>query len=169
MFEDRGHYPNCRHYKKTGDRTFLCKKNDTQKKNCSGCMVCPNCGGMMYTYRMKKDLNRNHIYITHAKSCNLCGAYVEEQYVMASQIKKEVSKENQCQVEGCRCGAHEGFRTDDIHRADQTFTICLSHKRRIKTWRLHLRKGIEQVPLIVREGRLYDNPDYEMKQGKRKP
>lgn len=169
MLQDRGHYPNCRHYKKNGDRTFVCAKHNSTKKSCSGCMTCPNCGGMMYTYRLRKDQNRNHIYITHSKSCTLCGAYIEEHYVMASQAKRESSKENQCQVEGCTHTAFEGYRTDELHSSNEAFTICLTHKRRIKTWRLHSGKGIEHVPLVVITGRLYDNPDYEMKQGKRKP
>lgn len=167
MYQDRGHFTGCRHYKKSGDRNFTCGKTDIQKKTCSGCMTCPNCGGMMYTHRMRKEPNRNYTYITHAKSCAICGAYIEEQYVLASQAKQEIRKENQCQVVGCVCSTYEGYRTDEIHSAGNAFTICLTHKRRIKTWRLHAGKGIEHVPLIVREGRLYDNPDYEKKQGKR--
>lgn len=167
MFNDRGHYKNCRHYR-TSDVFLFCEKFQKIKKSCDGCMICPNCGGLMYTYRLKKESMRNSIYITHSKSCVICGAYIEENFIVNTTEKKKnsINKKNQCQVEGCNHTAYEGYESTLLGYA-VSFKICLIHKRRILTWRQHVKKSQSNIPLIIMFGKIYDNPDYKIKQEKR--
>jgi hypothetical protein len=163
-----GHYPGCRHYAKTGEHTFHCTRHLKEKRECSGCMTCPNCGGMMYTHKMRKDIHREHIYITHEKSCSLCGAYIEEQYIKIKPQEQKAARHNKCQVEGCKHTAWEGYRTTDEIPAMQVFIICEAHRRRIKTWRLNSSKGPEHIPVVVISRKLYENTNYWIKQGHKK-
>lgn len=164
MTVDRGHFIHCSHYKKTGTTTFYCNKQKKTKRNCEGCFTCPNCGGLMYTDRLKKERNRNSIYVTHTKTCHLCGAYIEE-HMVGFVARQEQKRENSCQVQGCMNTAYEGHIHED---GNKTFQICEKHRNRMKSWRQHPTKGEDQKPLIMQLGVLIDNPRYTIKQGKRK-
>lgn len=167
MRQDRGHYTKCRHYVKTGERTLNCRRHG-QRRTCEGCLVCPNCGGMMATYRMTKDYHRTQIFITHAKSCVICGAYIEENYVVAIPKQQSTKAAEACQVHGCRHTAYEGYtHTEESAGRSLVFRICVTHVRRMKTWRLHPGKGEEHKPLLLEAGKLIDNPRYAVKQRKK--
>ena len=159
---DRGHFANCRHYQKTSDRTFICDKHGT-RRNCEGCMTCPNCGGLMYTYRRRSETTRDSLWITHAKSCMLCGAYIEHQYAAFIEKKREKKPEGKCQVHGC---THIAWKAHE--EGSQTFQICVIHANRIKSWRQHPTKTEQHKPIMAHNGELIENPEYMIKQGKRK-
>ena len=82
LTRDRGHYNGCRYYEETTDRTFKCTRHNHRRKTCQGCSVCPNCGGMLFTAEVKERTLRSRKYIDCEKSCAICGATVEENYVM---------------------------------------------------------------------------------------
>lgn len=165
LTQDKGHFTNCKHYRKTGDRTFICEKTEAPKRSCEGCFICPNCGGMMFTHRLKKDYQRNSLYITHSKSCALCGAYIEEYLVGFTQKKTKQKPEDKCQVEGCNRTAFDGFTYEED---GQSFLICETHRNRLKSWKQHKTKGEDQKPLIILGNRIIDNDAYTIKQGKKK-
>lgn len=118
----------------------------------------------MFTYQLRKDRRTSCMFITHTKSCALCGAYIEEHYIGFSEQQKE-NKIGECEVDGCTNTAYEGHEFSD---GTNVYKICLSHRSRMRTWKQHPAKGESQIPLIVINGRLFDNPDYAIKQGKRK-
>jgi hypothetical protein len=176
MTRDNDHYPYCRHYTKTGARTFDCTKSGNQRTTCAGCMTCPNCGGMMFTCGLTQAAHRDRIFITHTKSCTICGAYIEERYVMATRPQEQEQEQKQdpeqeeavrCQVEGCPHTAYEGYTYRTEFPNDKQFIICITHKRRIKSWRQNPDKGYEQRPMIISSGRLCDNPEYDKKRRKK--
>jgi len=133
MMQDRDHYPNCRHYKKTGDGTFTCAKYGNTKKTCSGCMTCPNCGGMMYTYRIKKEQNRDRIYITHSKSCIICGVYIEEHYVMA-------------QVRGAKRIIETGHNNKTEYKRKESISGSKNNRAKLKE------QDIPKIKQMLKEG-----------------
>jgi len=101
----------------------------------------------------------------HTKSCAICGAYIEEHYVGFTPKDNTEKPGDKCQVEGCNHTAYEGHQ----YEADGcTYTICLTHRSRIKTWQQHPDKGLEQTPILHQNGLLIDNPHYKIKQSKKK-
>lgn len=173
LTSDRGHFTNCRHYIRIKDRSFECIKRG-KVKDCNGCFTCPNCNGLMFTHSMSKiksvildqeGIPKKVTYVTHAKSCVICGAYIEEQYIAFSERIKQDKSDIKCQVEGCTHSAYEGH---EYIEAGQTFRICITHRNRIRSWKQHPDKGDDQRPIMLHKGRLVDNPDYKIKQAKRK-
>jgi hypothetical protein len=158
---DRGRYKACRHYKPT-ETGMRCDKHGI-KHNCIGCFTCPNCGGLMFTYRVKKDRQRDRIYITHAKSCAICGAYIEEEMVEFTRKGKQPKAENKCQVSGCENTVWDGYQ---IEEQGHKFSICETHKNRLRTWKHNINKGEQHKPVIIHNGKLIENPNYHVKQQK---
>lgn len=172
MTNVRGHFINCRHYRKTGERSFICGKYG-RRRSCEGCFTCPNCGGLMFTYNLSRSrtgrtdadgIKRVCITITHTKSCALCGAYIEENMIGFAR-QHGTKSENKCQVMGCPNTAYDGH----THEEDgQLHLICEHHRNKIKAWKQHPTKGEDQRPLIILGGKLVDNPEYVIKQTRRK-
>lgn len=164
LTQERGHYTNCRHYVRIKDRSFECLKRG-KVKDCNGCFTCPNCNGLMFTHTLKKYFRSDSLYISHTKSCAICGAYIEEHYVGFMAKRKTEKTEIECQVEGCTHGAYEGH---EYTEAGQAFKICITHRNRIRSWKQHPDKSEDQRPIMLHKNRLIDNPDYKIKQAKRK-
>lgn len=161
---ERGRYINCRHFRKRPDHLFDCIKNGNSRKDCNNCNTCPNCEGQLafYRRRVEKGQDRDCIYI--AKSCVMCGAYVEEEYVRYKTRDKtpRVTDSRKCQVSGCPNTAYEGHvHKEFIGDRECEFVICEGHRRRIKTWRLHPDKGEQDKPIMIQLGKLVDNPKYK--------
>lgn len=112
----------------------------------------------MYTFKIHKHPHRDRIFITHSKCCSLCGVYIEEHWIEQGTKQKE-EKRNKCQVEGCKYIAHDQYTTEK-HILGPHFMICVTHKDRFKTWKTHTKKGIGCEPLIIVDGKLYDNARY---------
>ena len=119
----------------------------------------------MFTYRLQKDYQNNALYITHSKSCAICGAYIEEHLVGFVQRKADTKAHDKCQVEGCNRTAFDGYTHEDDGK---TFLICETHRNRLKSWRQHKTKGADQKPLILAGNKLVDNEAYTIKQGKKR-
>lgn len=162
LTQDRGHFTNCRHYRKLKDRQFECSKRG-RIRDCTGCFTCPNCNGLMFTDKLQRDRRSDRIYITHTKSCAICGAYIEQQYVtfIPRSRQEHVEDKTKCEVHDCKNTAYEGYK----HYVDgHEFRICITHHNRIRSWKQHPTKGDEQKPMIMENGRLVDNPNYTIKQ-----
>ena len=101
-------------------------------------------------------------FISHAKSCAICGAYIDEELVSVSTHKEPEQKADCCQVDGCTNTAYEGY-TYEIDGRE--FLICETHKNRIRTWKHHPHKGPENVPIRMCGSKLIDNPAYTRKKG----
>jgi hypothetical protein len=165
----RGQFINCRHHSSTDPtkRTFHCAKYKTQKTNCEGCHTCPKCDSILFTFRLVQSRGRDCIHAEHDKSCVICGAYIEENLRLPLIRITEHKPEDACQVHGCKHTAYEGHQhLEEVDGHQVSFRICESHRRRIKTWRLHPNKGEDQRPIIFEHGQLVDNPEYTKKQGK---
>lgn len=129
----------------------------------------------MAIYRQRKeigydsgDIYRHFTYIS--RTCMQCGAYIEDEYVeirreQRNELEIATSNVGKCDVRGCRNGAWEGYQHTE---AGITFKICESHRRRVKTWRHHPDKGQEHNPLVVVKGALTDNPEYQIKQDRKR-
>lgn len=123
----------------------------------------------MFTYRKSSSLSslitsdgrRTRAYfISHAKSCAICGAYIEEELVSVCTSKEPTPKEDCCHVEGCSNTAYEGH----THKTDgEEYLICEMHKNRLRTWKHHPLKGMKNIPIVVHNGKLIDNPEYKRK------
>lgn len=163
MLSRDGQYTNCRYHTRTQTRALYCLKHQEQRMDCHGCMTCPNCSGLMFTYQVRLHRRRDHVVISHQKTCALCGAYIEEHYIRYEQ-NEELQTGNSCQVAGCRHKTHENHQHAEQYGGQEyKFTICLSHFRKLKTWRLHPDKGEQHKPIIMVAGALIDNPDYKLK------
>lgn len=158
--EDLGHFKGCRYYQKVYTK-MKCLKQNKEQYDCKGCMVCPNCGGNLYTYSVHKNLHRHHLFITHAKSCAICGVYLEEQFAVPAEGRKH-HKKDKCQVQGCDRIAHERIEHKVMNGEIQiaSFIVCLTHSSQMNTWLNHPSKGISQMPLIYMAGKLIENPEY---------
>lgn len=171
LTREHGQFKSCRHYKRANNRSFTCKGKE--RKTCNGCGTCPNCNGMMILYRRRteKGYDRDDIYLIYtyiSRTCIQCGAYIEDEFVSLRREERyeiHTSSEGKCDVRGCRNTAYEGHHHNE---AGHTYTICETHRRRIKTWRHHPEKGPEHNPLMVVKGVLMDNPEYHIKQEKGK-
>lgn len=165
----RGQFLNCRHYSSTDPtkRTFHCAKTDSQRATCEGCRTCPKCDSILFTYKLAQSRGRDCVHVEHDKSCVICGAYIEESLCVPLTRIDEHKNNDACQVHGCKHGAYEGFQhSEEVDGQEVSFRICETHRRRIKTWRLHPSKGEDQMPIIIEHGQLVDNPKYTKKQGK---
>jgi len=170
LTNDMGHFKNCRHYQRTGDKTFHCRKYGT-RRDCNGCWTCPNCSGLMYQYHRKLsvmrdlELQKSITYITQSKSCMICGAYIEQHYVSFTEQLKPQKGSEQCEVQGCSHTAYEGKTHEEN---GTTYRVCISHANRMKSWRQHPTKTDLHKPILEMDGRLIDNPNYMLKQERKK-
>ena len=170
---ERGRYVNCRHYRKRPDAgLFDCTRHGEGKRNCNGCPTCPNCDGRLALYKTRRERGMGQDFIYRQKSCVHCGAFVEEEYVVSSPKAKGINKRaagnQKCEVRDCPNTAYEGHvHVEDVDGVALRFIICESHRRRLKTWRLHPDKGEQQKPVQLQRGTLVDNPDYKKKQKRR--
>lgn len=160
-------YRGCRHFNKSVDDHIACNRYG-RIKNCRGCRVCPNCDGMRRWLNRHITKRRDHVGVCDTYICAMCGAYYEEHYVISSTPKQQIKNPGQCEVQNCRNHAYEGHQhtalTNGVHR---TFIICLTHHRRLKTWRHHPEKTEQHIPIVVENGVLMDNPHYIKKQERR--
>lgn len=170
MIKKDGYYINCRHFVKPQDGGKpACKYHNSTITSCYGCTRCPNCDGVRAFYDQQSSTGMGKTYVTRADTCVQCGAYLTAENIIIHAEKRHKQAGDKCQVEGCCHTAYEKHTHTDIndHGVQTTWTVCESHFRRVKTWRYNPEKGLNEKPLIVREGKLYDNPDYR-KQHKRK-
>ena len=164
-----GHFTHCRHYRSSDctRRTFHCGKYDAVKTSCEGCPTCPKCDSILTTYRLVQSRGRDCIHAEHDKSCIICGAFIEESLQLPLMRIAEHKAEGACQVHGCRHTAYEGHQhIEEVDGHQVSFLICESHRRRIKTWRLHPNKGEAQKPILLKDGQLEDNPAYRNKRSR---
>lgn len=170
LTNDLGHFKNCRHYQRTGEKTFLCQKYGP-RRDCNGCFTCPNCSGLMYQYHRKSstmrdlELQKSVAYITQSKSCAICGAYIELHYVSFTERIRSEKSSDKCEVEGCNHTAYDGKTHEDN---GATYQICITHANRLKSWRQHPTKTDIHKPILVIDGRLVNNPEYMIKQERKK-
>ena len=164
-----GHFINCRHYSSSDctRRTFCCRRTGTIKTSCEGCRTCPKCDGILFTYRLVQSHGRDRIHAEHAKSCLICGVFIEESLQLLRIRIAENKVKDACQVYGCKNTAYEGHTLlEEVDGHQASFRICESHRRRLKTWRYHPNKGKDQKPIIIEAGQLVDNPEYSRKQSR---
>ncbi|KAA0888701.1 hypothetical protein [Oryzomonas rubra] len=157
----RGRFINCRHYAVKA-KAINCKKHGP-RKTCRGCRTCPACDGTLAFDQISAIPGQRRTTIYETYSCVHCGAIIEHEYVAYTEQQPPNQRRGKCQVEGCRRTAYEGHE----HQDGKTWTVCVTHFRRMKTWRAS-EKGEDQKPLIVAMGRLVDNPSYWTKQKRRK-
>ena len=170
-FQFKGQFIDCRHYssKDPTRRLFYCDKYQTEKTTCEGCPTCPKCDSILFTYRMVLSQGRDAVHADHAKSCIICGAYIEEHLRFTLAKVREQKRKDACEVHGCKNTAYEAHQhSEEVDGRQASFQICESHRRRVKTWRLHPSKGEIQKPLVIEDGQLVDNPMYAPKYAPRK-
>lgn len=172
-----GRYVYCPHYQGTlvdayrPDTIFRCKKHG-ERVTCLGCSTCPKCGGMIICESSTISHGMHNSIIHRDMKCLICGLYTQEQ-VQVEKPKNEQKKKAivgkgqipaECSVKGCKQRTWEGHTIDiETDNGTQTFRVCETHRRRMKTWRAHNGKGIDQIPVIYFLGELIDNPDYKYK------
>ncbi len=173
-----GRYVFCRNYQgNTIDAykpqtTLICKKHG-ERINCVGCNICPKCGGRMYCENDAITHGMKNIIVSREMKCLACGLYTHERILVEKQreAKKKSTRIGHgqkpppfCAVKGCEHRAWDKHTaTIDTNSGPRQFMVCESHKRRMKTWKQHKDKGLDQIPIIHFLGELIDNPDYKYK------
>ena len=161
-----GRYIHCCHYRSSAtdeiarmreassDTEFLCAKHG-KRTTCASCYTCPKCGGMVHLEREQETMGMSKVIATYTRTCHICGMVISEEKSVerAQKLKHDQPNANLapfCSVKGCKCRAWDDHRHKEVvDGKEKVFLLCETHARRMKTWHLNKKKGIEQKPLMV--------------------